>query len=81
MVSNAPLPLEFKETSSFPLTANDVGLTVKLEDTFEAVFPPALMGYSKDTAQLSGSEDFGALAMLIDRPYRFFVHGGTDPDL
>jgi metal-dependent amidase/aminoacylase/carboxypeptidase family protein len=39
MTSNAPQPPLIKETSSFPLTSNDVDLTAKLEETFEAVFP------------------------------------------
>jgi hypothetical protein len=35
----------------------------------------------KETPPLFGCEDFGELATLIDRPYSFFVFGGTDPKL
>jgi metal-dependent amidase/aminoacylase/carboxypeptidase family protein len=81
MASNAPSPPEIKETSSFPLTANDNDITMKLEETFSAHFPPTPYGYQRDVGRLFGSEDFGLLGSMIDRPYSFFVYGGTDPKL
>jgi metal-dependent amidase/aminoacylase/carboxypeptidase family protein len=81
MASNAPTPPEIQTTTSFPITSNDQDVTTKLEKTFAAHFPPAPHGYTTDTPKLFGSEDFGLLGSMIDRPYSFFIYGGTDPEL
>lgn len=81
MASNAPQPPDIKETTSFPLTVNDDDVTAKLEETFAQQFPPAPHGYHKDLPRLFGSEDFGLLGSMIDRPYSFFMYGGIDENL
>lgn len=77
MAGNAVAPPTYKETRSFPLTINDTHVTEKLEETFRAHFPDGPHGYTDDIPRLSGSEDFSDLATAIDRPYCFFMYGGT----
>jgi metal-dependent amidase/aminoacylase/carboxypeptidase family protein len=81
LASNAPTPPELTATSSFPVTTNDLEVTAKLEKSFSEYFPPAPNGYLRDVDRLYGSEDFSLLASMIDRPYSFFVYGGTAPDI
>lgn len=79
--SKAPAPPDIKETTSFPLTVNDDDVTAKIEKTFSEHFPPQPEGYYPDVGRLFGSEDFGILGSSINRPYCFFVYGGTPPEL
>ncbi len=81
LASLAPQPPDIEETTSFPLTVNDDAVTAALEKTFAGHFPPPPHGYLPDVGRLFGSEDFSILGTAIDRPYCFFVYGGTDPAL
>jgi metal-dependent amidase/aminoacylase/carboxypeptidase family protein len=81
MASNAPAPPEIEATSSFPLTSNDHQVTEKLEETFSKHFPPSPHGYTREIDRAFGSEDFGLLGSMIDRPYCYFIYGGVDPEV
>lgn len=59
------------------MTINDHDLTAKLEESFASHFPKGEQGYVANVSQLAGSEDFSILASAVDRPYSFFVYGGT----
>lgn len=77
LAGNAVKDPTFQTTRAFPLTINDETLTAKLEESFGAHFPKGKEGYVPDVSQLAGSEDFSILASAVDRPYSFFVYGGT----
>lgn len=80
LAGNAVKDPTFQTTRAFPLTVNDHGLTEKLETSFASHFPSGKDGYVSDVSQLAGSEDFSILASAVDRPYSFFVYGGTAPE-
>ena len=80
LAGNAVKDPTFQTTRAFPLTVNDHALTEKLEESFGSHFPKGKDGYVADVSQLAGSEDFSILASAVDRPYSFFVYGGTAPE-
>jgi len=81
MASNAVKPPTYQVTRSFPLTINDDEVTAKLEETFRAHFPEDDKNYNAHMPRLGGSEDFGILGSAVNRPYCFFLYGGTDHEL
>jgi metal-dependent amidase/aminoacylase/carboxypeptidase family protein len=80
LAGNAVKDPTFQTTRAFPLTVNDDALTEKLESSFGSHFPKGKDGYVADVSQLAGSEDFSILASAVERPYSFFVYGGTAPE-
>lgn len=81
MASNAVKPPTYRVTRSFPLTINDDEVTAKLEETFRAHFSEDEKNYNANIQRLGGSEDFGILGSAVNRPYCFFLYGGTDHEL
>lgn len=77
--SNAPKPPDIKEITRYPLTVNDVDAATSVNHTFSQHFPSGPQGHVEDVGRLTASEDFGILGSAIDKPYCFFVYGGTDP--
>ncbi|KAK3362199.1 hypothetical protein B0T24DRAFT_640000 [Lasiosphaeria ovina] len=71
----------FETTRSFPLTVNDAGVTARIEDAFAAHFGEGPGQYNRDIPRLAVSEDFSILASAVDRPYCFFLYGGTGHEL
>ncbi|KAK3697149.1 hypothetical protein LTR37_017645 [Vermiconidia calcicola] len=81
VASNAVAEPTFKVTRAFPLTVNDEGVTGKVEETFKAHFGHGEGKYTSDIPKLGGSEDFSILGSAVDRPYCFFMYGGTPTEL
>jgi amidohydrolase len=78
VAANAVKEPTFKTTRSFPLTVNDEEVTAKLEESFASHFKEDKEGYNRHIPRLGGSEDFSILASAVDKPYSFFMYGGTD---
>lgn len=77
--SGAPKEPDIEEMTRYPLTVNDEDIAASIKETFSQHFPSGPQGFVEDVGRLTASEDFGILGSAIDRPYCFFVYGGTDP--
>ena len=81
IASNAVKEPTFQTTRAFPITFNDEKVTQKLEETFRGHFKEDKHNYTDDVEKIGGSEDFSILASAVDKPYSFFLYGGTDHEL
>jgi amidohydrolase len=79
LASNSPKVPVLTNTRTFPLLVNDEAVTAKLEESFKAHFPAPPHGYDPEAPRLGGSEDFGELAIAINKPSCFWTYGGVDP--
>lgn len=75
--AGSPKEPKFEATVSLPVTDNDKKVTEKLNRQFSAHFGDQ---HDPDLEMVAGSEDFGNLALPIDRPYCFWFFGGYDPE-
>ena len=76
LAGNCPQDPTFEPTASLPTTINDDGLTEALDKSFTKQFSDNHISHVQDVL---GSEDFGVLGSSIQRPYCYWIFGGTDP--
>lgn len=74
--SAASSPPLIENTSSFPVTYNDVSITKIVQAAFSDFFGTE---FNPDMPFVNGSEDFAYLGTSINRPTSFWMIGGTDP--
>ncbi|MGX4687763.1 amidohydrolase [Streptomyces sp. JNUCC 63] len=74
--SGATAEPDFKETSRFPPTVNDDGVTTRIAGAFSSYF-----GDRHGTSDLmSASEDFSDVPRALGTPFTYWGIGGIDPD-
>lgn len=77
--SGAPREPEIVQTSRFPTTINDETVANRLAASFGDYFGPD--DFDPATSRWNASEDVSVLARSCDRPYAFWLFGGTDAHL
>jgi hippurate hydrolase len=73
--SGSPREPEFELFDRFPLTANDVDATARVNDAFTAYFGERC----GRLPQQSASEDFSDIPAALNAPYSYWGIGGIDP--
>ena len=73
--AGSPRDPDFETFDSFPLTANDPGVTSRVAAAFAAHFGDRAAEWAQQTA----SEDFSDIPRAAGIPYTYWGIGGTDP--